>query len=359
MEEMPRDRPPGLQREKTRHGKTVWYVRPEKGPRIRIRGDYGSEEFMTNYRRAMGLPARKSAKGAHKGTLRWLVVQWMLSSDWQSTASSTRKQRENILFHVLDNSGDEPFSVIGQDSIIAGREARMKTPFAANNFLKTMSALFRWAVSVNLAKDNPTIGVTFLDKRTEGFKPWTLHDVERYRARWPLGTRQRLALELLLCTGLRRGDAARLGRQHVRDGVASLRTEKTDEPVYIEIKPALAAAIAAGPTGDLTFIVGESGRPLSKESFGNYFREWCNAAGVKASAHGLRKLAASLMAEDGASEAELQAFFGWTTNSQSLIYTRAANRRKLAKSAGEKLNVNSSIPAPSNIIPAPSNKTRG
>jgi integrase len=34
-------------------------------------------------------------------------------------------------------------------------------------------------------------------------------------------------LAVLLYTGLRRGDAVRLGRQHIRHGVATLRTEKT------------------------------------------------------------------------------------------------------------------------------------
>jgi hypothetical protein len=34
-------------------------------------------------------------------------------------------------------------------------------------------------------------------------------------------------------TGLRRGDAARVGKQHVRNGVISLQTEKTGQWVHI------------------------------------------------------------------------------------------------------------------------------
>jgi hypothetical protein len=44
---------------------------------------------------------------------------------------------------------------------------------------------------------------------------------------------------------------------------------------------------------DLAFISGHSGSPLSKESFGNLFREACNAAGVRKSAHGVRKIGAT------------------------------------------------------------------
>jgi len=42
----------------------------------------------------------------------------------------------------------------------------------------------------------------------------------------------------------------------------------------------------AGPCGDLNFIVGTKGNPLTKESFGNEFRDACNLAGVPGRAHG-------------------------------------------------------------------------
>ena len=47
---MRRPRPPYLQRERTRHGKFVWYVRVGSGPRVRIHSAFGSADFMTEYR---------------------------------------------------------------------------------------------------------------------------------------------------------------------------------------------------------------------------------------------------------------------------------------------------------------------
>ncbi|MEJ2376989.1 MAG: hypothetical protein P8Y71_16785 [Pseudolabrys sp.] len=93
---------------------------------------------------------------------------------------------------------------------------------------------------------------------------------------------------MLLYTGLRRGDAVRVGRQHVRNGVAILRTEKTGTEVQTPLLPPLVEALRAGPTGDLAFICGASGKPLTKESFGNLFSEASRAAGVNKSAHGLQ-----------------------------------------------------------------------
>jgi hypothetical protein len=51
MDGMPRPRPPHLQRETTRHGKTVWIVRIGKGPRRRLRAAYGTPEFDAEFKR--------------------------------------------------------------------------------------------------------------------------------------------------------------------------------------------------------------------------------------------------------------------------------------------------------------------
>ena len=59
------------------------------------------------------------------------------------------------------------------------------------------------------------------------------------------------------------------------------------------------------------------------------------------------------VAEGGGTELELQAVFGWKTNSQSAVYTRNAKRAGLAKSGMAKRSKNNSIPAPSTQIPAP------
>jgi hypothetical protein len=125
-----------------------------------------------------------------------------------------------------------------------------------------------------------------------------------------------------------RGDAVRLGRQHVRQGVATLATEKTGTVVPLPILPVLQQTLGAGPCGDLTFIVGAKRRPLTKESFGNEFREACRATGINKSAHGLRKIAAIRCAENEATVPQMNAIFGWTGSRMALHYIEAANRKK-------------------------------
>jgi len=182
-------------------------------------------------------------------------------------------------------------------------------------------------------------------KNKEGFHTWTAEEIERFEERWQIGTRERLALVLLLYTGLARGDAVRLGRQHVKDGVITFRMEKNrgDGMVYPPVLPILAETIAKSPCGDLTFLVSERGTPFKKESFGNWFRDVCREAGCPGSAHGLRKAAATRCAENGATVNQLMALFGWKSEKMALAYTRKADRKKLAAGAGQLLN---KMPAP-------------
>jgi integrase len=340
---MPRPRPPHLHREETRHGLVTWYVRRGHGPRIRIKAEYGSEAFWAEYRAALeGAPLPSKAAKAH--TLAWAIDRYRNGSAWAGMSTATRKQRENIFRAVIKTAGTSLLREITEETIRAGRERRSETPHSANNFLKTMRGFFAWAVEDKLVTIDPTKGVKMLagPNDADGFHTWSQEELDRYEARWPLGTRERLAFDLLLYTGLRRGDAVRLGLQHVRDGVITIRTEKhrkgkAGEQVTIPILEPLAASIAATKTGDLTYLVTQAGRPWVKESFGTWFREACRKAHCPGSAHGLRKAGATRAAERGASERQLMAIFGWSTGKMAQHYTRSADRTRLAHDAAQLL----------------------
>src|SRR5215470_11698118 len=336
---MPRPRPPHLHREESRHGVTTWYVRHGHGKRVRVRAAYDTKEFWAEYRAALeGKPP--VSKTPKTQTLAWGLERYRKSSAWAALSNATRRQSENIYKSVIKTAGDEQLREITSDTIKAGRERRAAAPHAANNFLKSMRRFFKWAADSeggNLVKVNPTIGVKLLKGKNnkDGFHTWTNEEITRFETRWPIGTRERLALDLLLYTGLSRGDVVRLGRQHVNNGVITFRMEKArgDGVVYPPVLPVLAATIAASKTGDLTFLVTERGTPMLKESFGNWFREACREANCPGSAHGLRKAGAVRAVENGATINQLMALFGWKTEKMALLYTRKADRKRLASMA--------------------------
>lgn len=336
---MPKKLPLYVSGERNRHDKMVFYFRIGKGQRTRL-PDVNHPEFLARYNDAFQANVEGRTKKAGAGSLRWLIEEYRGSSAYKELSKATRRQRDNIFKHVIDKAGTTAFKDISRSSITNGREDRSETPAQARNFLDAMRGLFRWAMDAGHVKKDPTQGVQNPRRpKGAGFAAWTERDVEKYRQKWPRGTKERVWLEVLLYTGLRRGDAVRIGWQHVdRHGFFNIETEKTGTEVYARLLPALREILDEGPVGKETWIVGGKGTALTKESFGNVFRVACNDAGVLGkSAHGVRKIGATWAAEDGATTAELEALFGWTGGTMASHYTKTVNRRRLAKTASEKI----------------------
>jgi integrase len=335
-------------RQKTRHGKIVWYFRRGHEKRIRLPDEYGSEEFEAVYEAALynqPIPEKTTSRAKY-GTLRWLVDQYRDSAEWNEFRPTTKSTKNAILNRILKTAGDSPINSITADTIREGRDRRAKTPDAANRFIKTLSPLFKFAVERQFLSANPCASVAKLKVRnTGGFKTWTAEDVKAFEDRHPIGTKARLAFDLLRYTGLRRSDMVLLGRQHVKNGIIQMRTQKTDTALGLVIIPVLQRTIAATKdVGDLTYLVTEYGRPFTAAGFGNWFRARCNEAGVSGAAHGIRKFAANTLIEADVSTAELMAIFGWKSLKQADDYIREVNRLKLAAAAMNKLDTNNPSP---------------
>jgi integrase len=178
-----------------------------------------------------------------------------------------------------------------------------------------------------------------------------------YEARHPIGTKARLAFDLLIYTGVRRSDVVKLGPQMedwftetFPDG-STIEVQKlcfseekgrrqTVKTHQLPILPPLRHSIDATKPqiGHLVYLVTAYGRPHSVKGFGNWFKDRCRQAGIEdLSAHGLRKLAATRCAEAGATEHELMAMFGWKNPQQAEVYTRKVNRAKLEAAAAARL----------------------
>jgi Site-specific recombinase XerD len=336
---MPRPRKPYVQREKTRHNKTVWYFRKGDGPRLRLRGDYESPEWLADYEAAMGVAQGDVAPAkAVNGTLGWLIDRYCDSLTFANLAPGTQRARRSILTRVKKTGGNLRLGKVGRGMVVAGRDRRKDTPAAAANFVKAMKGLFAWAVEAEHMTANPIADLKNPAPKTDGHHTWTVEEVKQYLTHHRPGTRPHLALVLLLLTGMRISDAILFGRQHVRNGWVHYRSVKTGVEVDFPMLSPLEASIANTTTGDLTFLITENGGPFkSAASFGNWFRKQCVAAGVPGRAHGLRKAGATIAAENGASDQQLMAMWGWTDARQASLYTRKASRSKLAGEAARML----------------------
>lgn len=352
MEDMTRQRYQYVQKQTTRHGRVVWYFRIGEGPRTRMKGAYGSPEFIAQWRSLVAGTDVAADAAPSKFTLKWLVGKYEASAAFKALAPTTQRMRSNILKVVCETGGKLLVSQVTRSTIAAGRDRRADTPFAAINFMKVMGYLFEWAVDAGYARSNPVKDVKRPKAKVIGHTPWNYDDVAKFYEKHSLGSTARLAMDLLLFTGLRRSDVYRLGPQHIRNGVIEFRTQKTDDPLFIPVHQSLQKSIDACTINQLAFLTTpKQGRPFKSEaSFGNWFADVCDEAGVSGRAHGLRKLLAQIVAESGGSNAELKALFGWSTDAMAALYIKQANSKKLAQSGAEKLKEN--MPSP-HLEPAP------
>lgn len=325
-----------------RHGVLRWRFRKPGLPQSQTREQFGTEAWWIWY--AAADSARKVEVGEKRtlpGSLSAVAVAYYASADFKRLAPVTQKTYRNIIDRFRDSAGALPVAKITAANVRKWVDNRADRPAAANTFLKVFRALMRFAIERDMVKADPTVGVRPVKNQTDGHHTWTEAEIATYEAHWKLGTRERLAFDLLLYTAQRSGDVRQMGPQHVLDGHVVVRQEKTATPLEIPIHPRLSASIAAYDSGHLIFIATQHGDPYTARGFGNWFTDSAKAAGLPAgrTAHGLRKAAARRLAEAGCTSHQIAAITGHKTLKEVERYTRAAAQKALAASAMERVNV--------------------
>lgn len=327
-----------------RHGKPRFYLRRPGFKRIPLPGLPYSAEFMEGYSAGMSDTAStpKLEIGASRtkpGTINALIIAYYQSSEFRTLANETQRTRRNILERFRTDHGDKRVALLGPEHVRRMLATKIDKPAVARNWLNTVAALMRFAVAEGIRGDDPTRDVKRPRPQGEGFTTWSEEDITKFEAAHPIGTRARLALALLLYTAQRRSDVVRLGPQHIRDGLFHVRQQKTGAALQLPVHPELCAVIEATPTGHLSFLVTEFGKPFSPAGFTNWFRDVCRDARLSTglSAHGLRKAACRRLAELGCSANQIAAFSGHTSLREVQRYTVAADQARMAKAAMEKM----------------------
>jgi integrase len=278
-----------------------------------------------------------AAERTKLGSFNALAVAYYRSPEFKNLKVSTQASRRGIIERFRTEHGDKPVRLLGRSHIKAIIGAKAATPEAANNLLKVLRVLLAFAVDLGIIAHNPAAGIKKYKSRGEGFHTWTDEEVRTFEARHPIGSKARLALTLLLHTAQRRSDVV-LGWQHVHGDMIAVRQEKTGKPLLIPLAPELARALAAAPKDHLTFLVTQTGAPFTAAGFGNWFRARCDEAGLPhCSAHGLRKAAATRLANAGCSIDQIKAITGHRSLSEVARYTAAADQARLARQAMDML----------------------
>jgi integrase len=316
-----------------RHGKLRRYVRRPGSRRVALPGLPGSPEFMQAYQDAMSGPVLRP-RAPKAGTLTALAAEYFGSAEFANLKPSSQATYRLTLGPVLELDGHRLALDLPADKarkII--EEIGTRRPAMANLTRAVLRRLFSFAVATGKRRDNPFDRAPKYKLGTH--RTWTEAELDAYEKRWPLGTRERLAYDVLLYSAQRVGDVVRMQRNDIRNGVIAVVQEKTGAEVFVPLHPALARSIKAGPSRGVYLIGDKHGRPITRRSLSVLISAAVKAAGLSPEcvAHGLRKAALRRLAEHGATAKQIQAVSGHKSLAEIERYTQQADQQRLAKAA--------------------------
>jgi integrase len=337
---MRRDRKPKYVNEYIdRHGRARVYLRRPGQKQVALPSPLYSQEFWTAYHAAMADEPVKTSQ-LKPGSVSAAILGYYGSAEFKALAPTTRATYRGILDRFRAKQwGDGPIAGMQTKHVNQIIDSVADTPAAASNLRKRLSAVMDYAVSVGMRADNPVASAKRVKLKAGGHRTWTEDDIAAFRKQWAVGTPQRLAMEVLLYTGLRRSDAVRLGWQHVFEGAFSIVARKTGASLHIPVHAELAHYLRDCPRNGPAFIQTSYGKARSEKAFSAYISEAAEKAGLPAgsSPHGLRKAACRRLAEAGCSALEIMSITGHTDIREVERYCREAARKGLALTAMAKL----------------------
>jgi len=343
--------PQYVTRFKSQHGSERLRFRRKGFPSGYFEAALGSEEFRQEYHAFMH-PGEDKAKPivakAKPGTLDEALNRYMSVPERLGPTAVTQQKITAVLEDFRDGRGDRPIRLVtfeAIDKIIAKKMVKSGTGnktkggiHAARKLRKELIRFFDFCRKAGLCDTNPAADSqpvkVPVDKRTAGFHSWTEEEIQKFRDHHRLGTRERLAMELFLWTDQRRCDVHKMGRNQIQNGRIPVTQAKTGKSLWLPVAPQLLEAIVAmspKDTSPFCFIVSRKGTAYTKESFGNWFKDACVAAGLPhCSGHGLRKATLRRMAELEMANMPMKAVSGQTNDKTLATYTAAANQKRLA-----------------------------
>jgi integrase len=276
------------------------------------------------------------------GSVSAAIVGYYKSAEFKSLSESSQRNYRRILELFRAEHGSKRLAKLETRHVNRMIDERADTPVAAMHLRKRLNAVMKWAIGDGMITVNPVTAAKKVSTATNGYRTWSDADIAAYRKRWPEGTPQRLSMELLLFTGMRRSDVVRIGWGDVRDGAIHYTTQKSQHKtaLAIPIHPVLLRHLDGCPKDADTFLQTEYGTPRSEKAFTNYLREAAHDAGLPSdsSPHGLRKAACRMLAEAGCSAHMIQSITGHKHLAEVETYTKAANQRRLAELAMQHLS---------------------
>lgn len=323
------------------NGKSYFYFRIDKGPRTRLPDDPTSEEFATAYRALLAgefKPKTPVLERDKEGTIGALIGNYLQHEKYIERRATTKRGYRTRIAALRNEHGHRTVAGLTKERIESGilRKYTGK-PGARFAILQMLRILINHAISIGWLTADPSLGIQ--RPKMGEVRAWREDEVEKFEARWPIGTKQRLAFALFLDTGQRRSDVVKMTWVDIAGDRMNVIQQKTGAKLAITMPKSLLKVLAVAPRKHINILTTEFGKPFTVNGFGAWLRDAIARAGLPLDCkpHGLRKLAGKRLADAGCSAHEIMAVLGHKSLAEAERYTREANQASLAASAVIKL----------------------
>jgi hypothetical protein len=159
------------------------YFRKDRGPRIPLPNNIGSEEFNVAYQAALAgqlAPVRERHARAAAGTIGALIAHYKQSAAYIGLRETTRKGYASRVESLQTQHGHRTLVGITRERIVTGiLQPYANRPGAALSILKMFRVLIRHAIEIGWLKHDPSLGIK--RPKIKRIQSWAEDEIETYR----------------------------------------------------------------------------------------------------------------------------------------------------------------------------------
>ncbi|MEM7687800.1 MAG: tyrosine-type recombinase/integrase [Pseudomonadota bacterium] len=330
-------RPEYVTRFRDRHGKWRYRFRRKGYPSHYFKAAFGTKKFEREYADCLAMEKpRIGADRIRPGSLSDVVARYYSDLAFLDLKPSTQAVYRGVIERFRNVYGDEPMSRFDAKRIQAIMGKMHSKPHAAARLRKILHQLFIVARRERIVPGtfDPVKDTRPPKAQSEGYHRWTEAELAQFEANNPIGTKPRLAFDLLLYGAQRSADVRFLTHRAIEGGRIRLRQSKTSTAVDVPVVPPLRASLDAGPLGKTLLLENNRGDAFTAKGFYNLVKRRCIKADLPhCSPHGLRKSAAARLRRAGCSDQEGMAITGHKSIAMYRKYAGDAGDAALADSA--------------------------
>jgi len=140
-------------------------------------------------------PVRDWFVRAAPGTIAALIASYIKSAEYIGLRNTSKTGYVSRLEMLRTEHGHRTVAGLSRERIITGiLQPYADRPGAALDTLKKLRILIRHAINIGWLKHDPSLGIK--RPKIKKIRSWTDDEIEQFKKRWPLGTKQRTAFHL-------------------------------------------------------------------------------------------------------------------------------------------------------------------